>query len=323
MKKFKVEGTPIQQTLNSEVNNQFGIEAMQLRTLADPYLLIVENGGLIQTSKDSDNYQFMKAHHVPKKRVDYLIGKEVIGIYKIDDKNVILYDPFDSTLSDASKHPKGIAACYELKKSGYHDAFINVLIDGIISRYDKLKGVSRRNPRESTLKYEDRLLSTAIVLTCDGKYQCPLGLKEHIDKAGGLKGVRKAGELIGEKLRYNSDERIETYLRILQLTFPKLKHKFTEKFRELWESEKAKLHSKKVNASYVGGLTWCASELTDNKLKKTEKAKLAKTVIANAVLTAPNALLSNAKEISERQQLSLFNENIMVAVPEKVSTVSK
>ena len=176
-------------------------QAMIQANIDRPYNLVIQNGGIVPATEDSKNY-IIKDHKIPKQIVHRSIFEEGnIGIYFKKNGELLLFDNLDPIISDVSNHPIGIPGCYELKiKSKHEEKDVPLLLDEVLLRYDLLNKLLPTRKYESREKTEDRLLATAIILTYR-QNQCPRNMREYYERAGGMKAVGKAEEVMKEKFQ--------------------------------------------------------------------------------------------------------------------------
>jgi len=248
--------------------------------LSKPYFRIVDEGGIVWYK----NFYFADIPNVEEK-VEYLIRKKVIGkCERTLDDGVLLYDNFDSRFTPFLKHPQGIEVYYELKYvAQYPDEHIPTLHAEILKRYDELKKTNKNLANR-------KILATAFVLTCRGKYQCPTKMRRYFKAAGSLSTVYKISEKIGEKPRYDSDERINAYINKLNLDEDSF-----QKFLELLEKEKEE-GKVAITPAYLGGLAYVATRLSGIKIRQCDIAKI--------LGTSEAGIRVNVKKICERQGLN-------------------
>jgi hypothetical protein len=163
----------------------------------------------------------------------------------------LLFDSNDPLLTSHEMAPE---IYYELKyEAGHSDEVIPLLIEDIISRYERLLKVVPEPKRRNAL-------AAAIYLTCRGQYVCPVSMKKYpiILGKGGFSRIDEWARKIGEKIRYFSEEMLSNALSKLMDSFGVSEN--VE--RRVWELyEKDKVNHPIVRRGYVGGLFLVACDL--------------------------------------------------------------
>jgi len=199
-----------------------------------------------------------------------------------------------------SNHPIGVAAYSELIEAGYEKKHIPLLLKKILSIYDRIKENKKINQiilnSKNVKKFppEDRMLATALALTCRGEYQCPTSMRLIFKRAGGLKFVNKAGEIIDEPLQYDPEKRFKSLLSKFKQTF-QLDNDFIEKCLKTWRESK---HS--VTTEYVAGLVYYTSLVKDLSLTQKD--------VAEVVSVSDVAVRDNSKKIARTERQFYQNE---------------
>jgi len=285
---IKTDDSPAERRLKYELNSLFSQEEIDLDRLGEPYFALIEWGGLVHASKcprsrSEDGYEI--GHKwFPIETVENLVEKKAIGkrdrtLRGIAEIDFLFFDNFDATFNNIAKHPIGIEAYYELKYEAKHsDKDMPILLDKVLAKYDKLHEVFKRATRS-------KLLATAIALTCRGEYQCPVNMKYYFQTAGGFSAVKRAGDMIGEEIRYDPDARVKAFIPKLGLNKESLRA-----YMEIWRKERGKVP---VMNAYVGGLAYTAMKLGGQP--KTQKD------VAELVGASEVAVRDSAREIAVRQ----------------------
>jgi hypothetical protein len=230
-------------------------------------------------------------------------SKEELSFLFKDDRESFNY---------VSTHPIGATAFIELKQKGYEEKHIPLLLKKILSNYDKIiendeiNQILRipgsfRNPESlSKLLIGDRVLATAIALTCRGEYQCPTGMREVFKRAGGFPFVHKAGEMIGEPLKYDPEKRLKSLLYKLKNNFG-LDNEVIKRCLKTWRDDKVP-----VTPPYAGGLVYYVSQFTDRPLTQRD--------VADQLSVSEPPVRNAYRRIYREQRDKLYREE------EKIST---
>ncbi len=217
----------------------------------------------------------------------------------------VLFKDDSESLSLVSNHEAGIAAYYKLKQNNYEEKELPSLLKEILSKYDRIQKINTitrmiqgkmRSPKTSIISLEDARLMQSIALTCRGsKRQCPVGMSEIFDRAGGLSLVYKVGEMIDEPLQHDSKSILKTTLENLKNNFG-LSNEIITRSLNIWGMDKkeATIHSAAGLFHYTSGLMGYHIKVED--------------IAAAAAISAP-PVRRHSKKIHMEQRDFLYGSN--------------